>query len=290
MASDQAALLGERRTIAVDGCAYVSWAGGSGPLVLLLHGWPVTSQRWWPLAARLQGAGYRTLAVDLRGMGQSACSMGPFDKELLARQMFVVVQALEPAADSFDIIGHDWGGSIGIAMAHLEPVRVAHLIVEDEIPPGIPAVIPEPGASAYSHWHGEFHRQVGFAETLVQGKEVEYINYFLNLRADRSTLDDATRQAYLAAAADPFRLQLAFGYYRTAPADRLFFQRLLNNPLSMRCFAIAGRYGMGQGVLDMLRTIAVHADGRMLERSGHYPAEEEPEAFNAAVLEYLRRP
>lgn len=96
---------------------------GDGPLVVLLHGFP---EFWWSWRHQLTGlaeAGYRAVAVDLRGYGDSDKPPRGYDLWTLAGDVAGLVRALgEPEAR---IVGHDWGGLIGwtVAVLHSRLVR-----------------------------------------------------------------------------------------------------------------------------------------------------------------------
>ena len=91
----------------------------AGPLVLLLHGFP---QFWWAWRHQipdLARAGYRVVAMDLRGYGASDKPPRGYDTETLAADVAGVIRALgEPDAV---IVGHDWGAWIAWACANLQP-------------------------------------------------------------------------------------------------------------------------------------------------------------------------
>ena len=60
---------------------------GAGPAVILIHGWPVTAYHWRHTVHALAAAGYRAIAVELRGLGGTSVGPGPFDKETLAAEV-----------------------------------------------------------------------------------------------------------------------------------------------------------------------------------------------------------
>lgn len=100
---------------------------GDGPLVVLLHGFP---EFWWSWRHQLTGlaaAGFRVVAADLRGYGDSDKPPRGYDLWTLAGDVAGLVRALgEPRAH---VVGHDWGGLIGWTVATLQPRRVASLVV-----------------------------------------------------------------------------------------------------------------------------------------------------------------
>lgn len=100
---------------------------GDGPPAVLLHGFGASSYSWRRVQERLAEAGYRTLAVDLRGFGVSE---RPPSKAAYSRyrQGEIVVELLdELGLDRAHLVGHSYGGSISIALAARAPERLRSL-------------------------------------------------------------------------------------------------------------------------------------------------------------------
>lgn len=98
------------------------------PPVVLVHGWPEIAYSWKNQIAAIAEAGFRAIAVDLKGFGQSDA---PADKDLydithLTNDLSALLDALEIEQAIF--CGHDWGGAIVWPMAQLHPARVAGVI------------------------------------------------------------------------------------------------------------------------------------------------------------------
>ena len=257
---------------------------GTGSVVLLLHGWPVTTYHWRHTRPALVAAGLRPIAVALPGLGGSP-QAGPFDKETLAREVVRLVDSL--GAESFAILGHDWGGTVGYLLAADLPTRVTHLLVEEEMLPGSEAPIPEPGARSYPHWHGPFLRVPGLAEALVPGREDAFYGTFLRESAGPEQLPDEALATYLAAYRTPSAIEATVGYYRTAAADAEAVRRRAANPLPVPVLTIGGEFGMGRGVATSFGAVASRVEHLQVAGAGHYPAEQRPDEVNAAVVRFL---
>jgi haloacetate dehalogenase len=109
---------------------------GSGPPLLLLHGFPQTHLMWRGVAPAL-ARDFTVVCADLRGYGQSscpasACDHAPYAKRALASDMVRVMEAL--GFVRFSLAGHDRGGRVAYRMALDHPDRVTRLAVLDILP------------------------------------------------------------------------------------------------------------------------------------------------------------
>ena len=89
-----------------NGLRFAYLEEGSGPLVLMLHGFPDTAHTWDDLRPRIAAAGYRAVSPFMRGYHPSAVPDRDPDQETLARDPLALIEAL--GADDAIVIGHDW--------------------------------------------------------------------------------------------------------------------------------------------------------------------------------------
>ena len=145
----------ERFGIATSGAQIVGRRGGSGPPLLLLHGYPQTHAMWHKVAPAL-AAHFSVVALDLRGYGdsskpESAPDHAPYSKRAMAADMVEVMAAL--GFDTFAVCGHDRGGRVAHRMALDHPDAVTRLAVLDIAPTR--EMYRDAGqemARAYWHW------------------------------------------------------------------------------------------------------------------------------------------
>jgi pimeloyl-ACP methyl ester carboxylesterase len=104
------------------------YEAGSGPAVVLCHGFPELAYSWRHQVASLAAAGFRAIAVDQRGYGQSDCPdpVEDYDLEHLSADMAGILDAL--GVESAVFAGHDWGGFVAWAMPVLYPERTLGVI------------------------------------------------------------------------------------------------------------------------------------------------------------------
>lgn len=115
------------REVGANGQKFHIVEAGSGPLVLLLHGFP---QFWWCWRDQLTGlasAGFRAAAVDLRGYGASDKPPRGYDAPTLADDVAGLVRAL--GEQQATVVGHDWGGFLAWTVGALHPEVVHRLVV-----------------------------------------------------------------------------------------------------------------------------------------------------------------
>lgn len=118
------------RTVVVPdrGELFVRDSGGSGPVVLLVHGWMFASDlNWLRTYAPLARAGYRVLAMDLRGHGRGLRSSAPFRLADCADDAAGLLGALD--AGPALVVGYSLGGPVTQLLARRHPERVAGLVL-----------------------------------------------------------------------------------------------------------------------------------------------------------------
>ena len=124
------------RAVATGETEIVIGVGGSGPPLLLLHGFPQTSLMWRSVAPFLARR-FTVVCADLRGYGQSRCPASapdhtPYSKRTMARDMVTVMERL--GFSRFSVAGHDRGGRVAYRMALDHPECIVRLALLDIVP------------------------------------------------------------------------------------------------------------------------------------------------------------
>ena len=189
--------------------------GGSGPPVVLLHGFADTGDMWAPLAARL-AQDHTVIVPDLRGMGLSAHPDGGYTKKNQALDIIGVMDSLK--IQQAGLVTHDIGNMVGYALAALYPARISRWVVIDAPLPGIgdwDNIIRSPLL-----WHFNFRGPD--EERLVHGRERIYLDRFWNeLSADPKRIDEQTRRHYAALYARPHAMHDAFEQFGAFNQDAM---------------------------------------------------------------------
>jgi pimeloyl-ACP methyl ester carboxylesterase len=271
--------------VKTNGTSLYVRVGGSGPAVLMLHGFGDTGDMWAPLAADLV-RDHTVIVLDLRGMGLSAHPDTGYTKKNQAVDIAGVLDALK--VEKAALVTHDIGNMVGYALAAQYPARITRWVVIDAPLPGIgdwDNIICSPAL-----WHFNFRGPD--VERLVQGRERIYLDRFWNeLSADPKSIDEETREHYAALYARPHAMHDAFEQFGAFTQDAVDNKALLakGGKLKMPVLALGAEKSFGKGMADDVRFVATDVTGGIVPNSGHWIMEENPQATIKLVTEFLRK-
>jgi pimeloyl-ACP methyl ester carboxylesterase len=273
----------QSRTIATpDGANIFVRYGGTGPAVVLLHGFGDTGVMWGPLAAQLAKT-HTVIVPDLRGMGRSSKPAGGYDKKSQAADVRTVVTKL--GQDRAAVVGHDIGTMVAYAYAARYPDKVDKLVVMDAPVPGIAPwdeIILSPKL-----WHFNFGGP--HAERLVAGRERIYLDRFWDeFAGDPSKIDEPTRAYYAQQYAQPGAMRASFAQFNTIVLKDVADNRILSKTkLTMPVLAIGAEKSLGASVAATMRNAATNVREAVVPGAGHWLMEERPDAIIALVGKFL---
>lgn len=270
------------QTIAVsEGVTIYVRSGGSGPAVVLIHGYTDTGDMWGPLAAELAKT-HSVIVPDLRGLGGSSQPAGGYDKKTQAGDIRAVVTAL--GYDRAAVVGHDIGTMVAYAYAARYRDKVERLVVMDAPVPGIDpwdAVVRNPKL-----WHFGFRGPD--AERLVAGRERIYLDRIWNdFAADPSKISEAARAHYAAQYAKPGVMRAGFAQFTAFDQDAEDNKVSALTKLSMPVLAIGGEKSFGDVEAITMRNVATDVRGEVVQNSGHWLMEEQTAVTVALVTDFL---
>lgn len=256
---------------------------GSGPLIILLHGWPETSYAWINTMNFLSDK-YRVVAPDLRGLGQSERTQNGYDKKTIATDIQKLIEHL--GEKQAIIVGHDMGGKAAYMMAHLYPESVSKLVLVDCLIPGT-----ENGDALHGGaWHYGFHMAPDFPEMLTKGREEEYIRAQIKTWSfKKDAIDDETIHEYAGHYAAEGGMTAGFNYYRALKEDAALAQSFDKQKLLMPVLTISGRYGVAEKLPQALKDSTTSLDILVIEESGHFVVHEAPEKFNIELIRFVEK-
>src|SRR5256885_13928252 len=262
---------------------FVRW-GGTGAVVVLIHGYAENSDSWAPLVADLM-KDHTVVVPDLRGIGKSSKPTGGYDKKTEAKDIRAVVTAL--GFDRTFVVAHDIGNMVAYAYAAMYPDKVDRLVVMDAPIPGIEpwnTILLNPGV-----WHFNFHGPD--AERLVAGRERIYFDRIWNdFTGDPSKPDEATRNLFTATYAQPGGMRAGFAQFTafsTDAADNKVFEQV---KLTMPVLAVGGEKSFGALQAVIMRHVATNVREAVVAGSGHWLMEERPGYTVTLIRNFLDSP
>ena len=262
---------------------------GTGPPVVLLHGWPQTWWEWRHIIPAL-AASYTVIAPDMRGLGDSSRPLTGYDKQTVAGDIWHLVHDTL-GHETFLLVGHDWGGPVAYALAAGHPDAVEKLVILDVVVPGCGGDFSEGGR----RWHHQFHMTPDLPEALVAGREAEYLGWFyrtFSYRPDAIGPDDLAE--FLRTYTQPGALRAGFNFYRTIPEDAAANAKTIAKfKLPMPVLALGGGvsypHGRGRGTEpeESLKRVALDVTGGVIPDCGHFIPEEAPDALSEHLLTFF---
>lgn len=273
------------RQVSVGDLAMHVAEAGSGPPVLLVHGWP---QHWyaWRKVAPILAGDYRVICPDLRGFGWSDAPPGAYDKATLARDMIGLLDALE--LDRVDLLAHDWGAWIGFMLCLDHPERFDHYLALNIYPPWPDPPSPRGIGTLARLWYQVALATPGVGQLLIQ--HTPFVRQLITAGAVHAAWTDDELEAFTQALVSPERTSASVHLYRTFLLRELgpylrgqFEGRRLTVPTLLL-------HGTRDLAIDhrALGRWPSHADDMRVELrddSGHFIAEELPEIVAARALE-----
>lgn len=277
----------EHVTAQVNGVDIHYVIAGQGDPVVLLPGWPQTWYQWRHVMAAL-AQDYTVIAPDLRGMGDSSIPVGGYDKKTMAEDIHALVQDL--GYSTIHLVGHDIGGMVAYAYASMYPDEVATVAFVDSPIPGelfyqLPALSPQGGI-----WWFGLHSVPEMPEELIAGREDVYLTWFFqNLAFRPEVFTEEVMKVYVEAASRPGAFAAGLNYYRTFPQDIEDNAVFAETQLTMPVLAVGGAMSTGDLIANMLQPLATDVTPAVIENSGHWVPEEQPEALVTELRALLSR-
>lgn len=272
---------------------------GQGPLALCLHGFPDSAWTYRHLLPALAAAGYRAVAVFMRGYAPTQVpASGGFHTRDLAQDAVSLHRALGGDSNAV-LIGHDWGAVAAYGGAQLDPTRWRRCVIINVPPLAVYSQI----AFGYSQVKLSFYFwffQMEVSNQVVPANDLAFIN---GLWADWSPGYDASDDLPRAkdCIRNPANFQAAMGYYRTffdpdtfgTPAFIAEQTAIWGKPLTQRCLYLHGKRD-GCIALDATAAAGVApflgpgSQVELVDGVGHFLLVEKPREINARIVRFLK--
>ena len=278
-----------------DGTIEISYLiGGSGPPLLLLHGFPQTKAIWSLVAPELAKS-FTVVAADLRGYGASSKPHGKSDhstysKRSMAADQHALMKSL--GFNQFFLLGHDRGGRVSHRLAMDFPESVLRLMVLD-ISPTLTMYENTTMEFAKGYWHWFFLIQPEpVPETLIGANPEYWLKNHMGRHAGTGIFSPDRWSEYLAGASHPESMHAMCEDYRAAATIDLIHDRsdrAAGKMLKMPLKVLWGEHGLVNQCFKPLedwRVVAKDVAGKAVP-SGHYIPEEIPDVLLAEARQFF---
>ena len=269
---------------------------GTGPVLLLLHGYPQTHVCWHKVAPRLADAGFHVVLADLRGYGDSDkpasdADHTPYSKRAMAADQAALMDHL--GHDRFAVAGHDRGGRVAHRLARDNPERVAAVSFLDIVPTEhMYARTERVFATGYYHWFFLI-QPAPLPERLIGNDPAFYLTSKLKAwgRGGAAAFDDAAVAEYVRCF-DAAGIHATCEDYRAAATIDLTHDSAdAGIKLDMPVQALWGDKGLVGTLYDVdavWRGYAESVDGRPVP-GGHFLPEEAPDETADALIGFFKK-
>ncbi|WP_326796767.1 alpha/beta hydrolase [Streptomyces sp. NBC_01808] len=285
------------RDVAANGARFHIVEMGEGPLVLLLHGFP---QFWWTWRHQLPAlaeAGYRAVAMDLRGVGGSDRTPRGYDPANLALDVTGVIRSLgEPDAA---LVGHDLGGYLAWTAAVMRPKLIRRLTVASMPHPRRwrSAMLTDPRQSAAGSFVWSAQRP-WLPERQLVADDAALVGRLIRGWSGPRQPDDKALEVYRRAMTVPSTAHCSVEPYRwlvrsLGRPDGIQFYRRMKLPVRVPVLHLHGSLDPVMRTRSAAGSVAyVEAPyrWRLFDGLGHFPHEEDPVAFTTELVNWLRDP
>ena len=275
--SDRVTGLGGR--VEANGLSFHVVERGRGEPVLLLHGFPDTSRLWRNQFPALESAGFRAVAPDLRGRGESdkPPAVGDYALPILVQDVLSILDAV--GVERAHVVGHDWGAVLAWELAIAHPERVDRLVAISVPHPAIGRSVQQ----LEKFWYIFFFQFVGIAEEALSRDGWRLFREWLRGQGDiESYVEDLSR---------PGALSAGLNWYRAnATPAAMVSESPPGPPVRVPTLGICGAYDIAL-LPDRIAASGCHVSApwrfELFEEAGHWIPLECPDRLNRLLIEFL---
>lgn len=257
-----------------------------GPLVVLLHGFPVTSAMWIDLITPLAQAGYRVVAFDQRGYSPAVRPVDLVDYTVaeLVADVLAVVAAF--GDERFHLVGHDWGAAVGWSVVLAAPERInSWSALSIAHPAAFQAALEnDPDQQSRSAYFLLFQTP-GVPETLFS------VSDFAVLKELYTGMPAANIEEYVAVLGEPGALTAALNWYRAMGASGLASSEPMNMDVSVPTLFVWGNQdgAVGRRGVEIMADYMRGPYSVIELDAGHWLIAETQQQVIQPVVEHIQR-
>ncbi len=281
----------------INGVDYCYLEAGSGPMVLLVHGYPDNAYSWEHQIRFLSRKGYRVVAPFTRGYEPTRAPAGSyFDRATLANDMTCLIERLNDGEPAY-YVGQDWGAAIGYGVLGAFPERVRRaVLLAIPHPLEINRTLKRSPKHLLRSFHWFLFQLPRIPECLIRFRRGAFLRFLWRLWSpafrDRAHVDQVLDQMLQGRCVED-----TLAYYRAAlqesfrdPALQSVFQRL-DQPIRVPTKVLCGKEDMRRECLaPAAEFFTPEADyqWQLIDRAGHFLHREQVDQVNQAILDWIK--
>ncbi len=270
---------------------FVAKGDERAPVVLLLHGFPETWWSWRHQIEPLAAAGYRVIAPDLRGYGETG-TQGPYDLDTIVSDVCALLDTL--GAKPARVVGHDWGGATAWHLASTRAEYCERLAVLNCPHPVLMRNAMVRGLKwrqLKKSWYMFFFQVPWLPEFLLTRNDAgEVVRMLRGVSVNKQHFSAEELRPFRDAIQRPGHAKAMVGWYRAAIRDGLRREPVMPTPYPGPAVLIWGLRDPALSFDDVVpgtEQMAPRLRVERLENAGHFVHAEQPEAVNERLLRFL---
>lgn len=266
---------------------------GEGKLLILMHGFPEFWYSWRQQIPVLAEAGYKVVAVDMRGYNQSDKPVGVkhYKSSTLALDIKELINHL--GYDKAFVVGHDWGGGIAWQLAIDHPQVIEKLAV---LNCPLPIILEKNLYTNFSQlrksWYMFMFQIPGLAE---MGMKRDLLTFFKKAfrgwAHNKAAFPDEVLQKYVEAFSGPYAITGPVNYYRAALRGSFSGSNKPKGPIMVDTLLIWGEDDKALGkelTYDTHKYMGKHFEIKYIKDSSHWVQQDAPELVNEYLIEFFK--
>jgi len=277
-----------------NGLRFHAVTEGQGPVVLMLHGFPENWFSWRHQLLALADAGFKAVAVDMRGynMSDRPSRVSDYHIDNLIRDIYEIISAL--GEQKVHLVAHDWGGAVAWFVAAYHPEKLLSLSELN---------IPHPKAFQWHLLHNfrqlrrswyMFAFQIPLLPEIMirRDADTQFVKTFRGWAHRKEMFPDEVIQAFKEPMMEPGALSAAINYYRALLRDVNSFKRVKSLPqIVVPTQVIWGDddRSLGSELCDaMQQYFDGHFEIHHIPNCSHWVQHEQPEMVNEFLIDFLK--
>jgi pimeloyl-ACP methyl ester carboxylesterase len=286
----------QKNYVQVNGLSFAYIEKGTGPVVVLLHGFPDHALTWSHQIEALSAQGYRVIAPYLKGYPPTEVPLdGFYDKATLVHEVAQFIQMVCPQ-ETCHLVGQDWGAIIGYGLLAAYPELFKRAVL---------MAVPHPEKVGQSileakHIHRSFHwwffQLKDLPEKALLQNDMAFIDYLWEYWTVEGFQDEDHIRSIKQMLSQPGVLTATLGYYRAMFDQDKFnpehadLRIKMTRPIGVPTLALCGADDLrAELMLDQSQYFTAEYDFKLIKKAGHFLHREQAQAVTEQILTWLEK-